>query len=53
MLSVAHSPTFGSTGMPESSHARHPPINARAFGQPAFLSESAARALVASSIQAQ
>ena len=48
-----YSPAFGSTGMPESSHARHPPMSARAFFHPACLSESAARALVASSIQAQ
>jgi hypothetical protein len=42
-----------SVGNPASFHACHPPTSALAFGHPAFFSCSAARALVASSIQAQ
>ncbi len=42
-----------STGKPASFHACHPPTSALAFFHPAFLNWSAARALVASSIQAQ
>jgi len=46
-------PYFGSTGIPASSHAFHPPTNARAFGQPACCRVRATRALVASLFQVQ
>jgi hypothetical protein len=44
---------FDSTGNPAACHAFQPPARARARGQPAFLNSRAARALVASSAQAQ
>jgi hypothetical protein len=42
-----------SVGNPAFCHACHPPTSALAFVHPAFFNWSAARALVASSIQAQ
>ena len=44
---------FGSIGNPAACQASHPPIRARALGQPACLSSCATRALVASCGQAQ
>ena len=44
---------FGSTGISAASHTVHPPIRARALGQPASLNSRATRALVASLCQAQ
>ncbi|MET0643911.1 MAG: hypothetical protein ABWZ17_06005, partial [Candidatus Binatia bacterium] len=48
-----HRPAFASIGSPAACHASHPPTSARARPHPAFCSSSAARALVASSGQAQ
>jgi hypothetical protein len=52
-ITTQATPALASTGKPDSSHAAQPPTSARALRHPAFLSLSAARALVASSIQAQ
>lgn len=46
-------PGIGATGKPAFTQASQPPVSATAFFQPAFLSSSATRALVASSSQAQ
>ena len=47
------SSAFGSTGPPCSSHAFHPPFNAKTFLNPLSSSCCAARALVASDGQLQ